>query len=76
VEEELLKRVPSPEKEVTPPPPAPQSEPVPLTTPEVFTWRHWVDPVTLFRVGAGKVTVPVNVGDAVNGITVPLPDVE
>jgi hypothetical protein len=27
-----------------PPPPEPQAEPVPETTPDVFTFKHWVEP--------------------------------
>lgn len=47
---------------VTPPDPVPQSEPVPESTPELFTWRHCVDPVmpenvTLFA----AVNPPLNV---------------
>lgn len=35
---------------VSPLPPDPQAEPVPLTTPDVLTVRHWVDPVIDDRV--------------------------
>jgi len=47
-----------------PPLPDPQVEPVPLTTPELLTFKHCVDPVMLLKVSAGIVTVPVKVGDA------------
>ncbi len=40
------------ETDDTAPLPEPQSEPVPLSTPEVLTCKHWVEPVIDPKVGA------------------------
>jgi hypothetical protein len=37
-------------KALLPPPPAPQSAPVPETTPVALTCKHWMSPV-MFKVG-------------------------
>ncbi len=49
---------------LNPMPPLLHGTPVPVTTPAVSALRHCVAPVTSLNVGAGIVTVPVNVGDA------------
>ena len=55
-----------------PPPPDPQSDPVPDTTPDVLTCKHWVDPVMLENVGAVEnVFAPVTVCVVLSVSTVP-----
>ena len=55
---EMVKVVSEFATEETAPPPEPQSDPVPVTTPDVLTCKHWIMPVI------GVVIVPVNVGEA------------
>src|SRR6185312_16264215 len=50
---------PPPVTEATAPPPAPQSDPVPETTPEPLTCRHCVSPVMAERINPGAVALPI-----------------
>jgi hypothetical protein len=52
--------------------PVPQSAPVPEITPELFTWRHWVEPVIPERVVVPERVVPEIVG-LVPNTNAPLP---